>query len=418
MLDRASRPLRDPLDWDARTGRPTPSPAVDPAPAARRRRWWSTRPAAAAAEPHATRHRHRAGRRVAARATSGGSHHARAHRDGGRFNGGSTPYGLAGFAPPTFAGAPTADADRLRAPAFEQRPTGVRSQRHRAVQHAVVGHAARTSGSSSTIPTPPERRRREVTPPVNFGPPRGRRGGGLVRRRPPPERRDERRDAARAAPETRAAFAVTGLDRPHAVAATRSPADGSRRRGGPVPGLLTASRGRGTPGRALGTGGRVPDRAGGAACPLTCPTRCRGTPSCPGPDAASPPASTSPTRWPTPAETGRPGRARQLTVARPASGRAVPAVTACSSDVDWSGRVTSRRSRPKRCCGPCPRRTASPGRRVTWRSARLTTRTCRGGYTPARRRPSTGSGRGSRCCVALLRVHRRLPARARRPSSS
>ena len=159
-------------DWvaelaaDALAGRdPDPAARRD---AGRRRR----RPAHGAPEPDPARHRHRPRRRGAPVRRLPDQHRGSALRNRrGRCIGASTRTSLAGFAPSTFAGAPTADADRLRAPAFEQRPTGVRVRSGAGLSSdAVVGHAVAyeriiLDDDDAAAAAPAVR----VTPPVNFG---------------------------------------------------------------------------------------------------------------------------------------------------------------------------------------------------------------------------------------------------------
>ena len=86
------------------------------------------------------------------------------------------------YAPSTFAGAPSADADRLRAPAFEERPTGARSRGGSSlVSSLAVGYQA---AYERIILDDPDPTSQKVTPPVEFGLawPAARSGSAQVRR--------------------------------------------------------------------------------------------------------------------------------------------------------------------------------------------------------------------------------------------
>jgi hypothetical protein len=77
---------------------------------------------------------------------------------------------LAPYAPSAFAGAPTADADRLRAPAFEQRPTGVRALSGDALASSfVLAHNVAYERIIIDDPDQPSPAGESVDPPVSFG---------------------------------------------------------------------------------------------------------------------------------------------------------------------------------------------------------------------------------------------------------
>lgn len=114
------------------------------------------------------------------------------------------------YAPATFAGAPTADADRLRAPSFEQRPTGARSKGGTAlVSSLAVGHQTAYERIVLDDPDPPEVPPK-VTPPVAFG--RLVAGGATGRSAAAKERRDgAERGSVTGAGTSEPRYAVTGL---------------------------------------------------------------------------------------------------------------------------------------------------------------------------------------------------------------
>ena len=119
---------------------------------------------------------------------------------------------LAGYAPSTFASPPAADADRLRAPAFEQRPTGVRlSSGETLAAGPVVGHAVAYERFVLDDPdAPPARDPEPVIPPVAFG--RLVAGGAVGSSAGSRRRRDEaERGSLLAALQDDPLFAVTEL---------------------------------------------------------------------------------------------------------------------------------------------------------------------------------------------------------------
>jgi hypothetical protein len=134
------------------------------------------------------------------------------------------------YAPATFAGAPTADADRLRAPSFEQRPTGARSKGGTAlVSSLAVGY--RTAYERIVLDDPDQPAvPPKVTPPVAFG--RLVAGGAAGRSAAAKARRDEAERGTVADVRTgEPRYAVTGLG-------DLTPLDGD---GQPAAGLLTRS---------------------------------------------------------------------------------------------------------------------------------------------------------------------------------
>ncbi len=118
---------------------------------------------------------------------------------------------LAGYAPSTFAGAPTDDADRLRAPAFEQRPTGARSRGgHALVSDLVVPHPVAYEQIILDDPDP-QPAPVKVTPRVSFGAlvAGGAAGGSAGSRL---RRTNAERGAAVAAGPVEPLYAVTAVD--------------------------------------------------------------------------------------------------------------------------------------------------------------------------------------------------------------
>jgi hypothetical protein len=129
------------------------------------------------------------------------------------------------YAPATFAGASTADADRLRAPSFEQRPTGARSQGGTAlVSSLAVGYQAtyeRIVLDDPDQPAVPPK----VTPPVAFG--RLVAGGAAGRSAAAKLRRDEAERGTVADARTgQPRYAVTGLGDLTPLGADGAPATG------------------------------------------------------------------------------------------------------------------------------------------------------------------------------------------------
>jgi hypothetical protein len=114
------------------------------------------------------------------------------------------------YAPATFAGAPTSDADRLRAPSFEQRPTGARSKGGTAlVSSLAVGY--RTAYERIVLDDPDQPAiPPKVTPPVAFG--RLVAGGAAGRSAAAKTRRDDaERGSVTDARTGEPRYAVTGL---------------------------------------------------------------------------------------------------------------------------------------------------------------------------------------------------------------
>lgn len=123
----------------------------------------------------------------------------------------------AGYAPSTFAGAPTADADRLKAPAFVQRPTGVRARAGNAlaadlaVSHQVAYERIICDDPGAALP-PAE----PAVPAVGFD--RLVQGGSVGASAGSRQRRTlSERGSAKAAATLEPRFAVTALADLHAV---------------------------------------------------------------------------------------------------------------------------------------------------------------------------------------------------------